>query len=218
MFFRETKKIPIPRCFFFSLCCRFLWLFFVFVSLCISHTTHIIFSLSSKSTHKKKIPLSFSPTSNMGSFLDKPVTTKFTEFRETKDFVWVVASMQGWRAEMEDAHTCVSEERDAAQHHFFGVFDGHGGKNAAKLSAKGLYDKVRDNFKTDSTEDPLYEAKKCGDAVRFRRTLSLSLSRLTHYITSHNSWSNHSRILIVTFCVTHWIPCQTEIVAEPPRT
>ena len=152
----------------------------------------------------------------MGSFLDKPVTTKFTEFRETKDFVWVVASMQGWRAEMEDAHTCVSEERDAAQHHFFGVFDGHGGKNAAKLCAKGLYDKVRGNFKTDSTEDPLYEAKKCGDAVRFRRTLSLS--RLTHYITSHNSWSNHSRISIVTYYVIRWIPCQTEIVAEPPRT
>ena len=121
----------------------------------------------------------------MGSFLDKPVTTKFTEFRETKDFVWVVASMQGWRAEMEDAHTCVSEERDAAQHHFFGVFDGHGGKNAAKLSAKGLYDKVRGNFKTDSTEDPLYEAKKCGDAVRFRRTLSLPYyPKLTNTLTT----------------------------------
>ena len=122
---------------------------------------------------------------NMGSFLDKPVTTKFTEFRETKDFVWVVASMQGWRAEMEDAHTCISEERDAAQHHFFGMFDGHGGKNAAKLSAKGLYDKVRDNFKTDSTEDPLYEAKKCGAAVRFRRTLSLPYyPKLTNTLTT----------------------------------
>ena len=107
----------------------------------------------------------------MGSFLDKPITTKFTEFRETKDFVWVVASMQGWRAEMEDAHVCISEECGESEHHFFGVFDGHGGKNAAKLSAKGLYDKVKDNFKTDSTEDPLYEAKKCGVAVRGVNTI-----------------------------------------------
>ena len=60
----------------------------------------------------------------MGSFLDSPVTTKFSEFNETNEFVWVVASMQGWRAEMEDAHTCISDMRDGKQHHFFGVFDG----------------------------------------------------------------------------------------------
>lgn len=72
----------------------------------------------------------------MGSFLDKPITTKFTEFRETKDFVWVVASMQGWRAEMEDAHVCISEECGESEHHFFGVFDGHGGKKCSETECK----------------------------------------------------------------------------------
>eukprot|EP00940_MAST-03C_sp_MAST-3C-sp2_P002932 g2932.t1 len=104
----------------------------------------------------------------MGSFLDKPITDKETEFGRADGFVWVVASMQGWRAEMEDAHaTITSVERGSAKHHFFGVFDGHGGKLAARVSASKLHEEIFRQFSVDSSggDDSIVEARKCGDAM-----------------------------------------------------
>eukprot|EP01059_Diplonema_ambulator_P002107 TRINITY_DN1173_c0_g1_i2.p1 TRINITY_DN1173_c0_g1~~TRINITY_DN1173_c0_g1_i2.p1 ORF type:complete len:270 (+),score=31.70 TRINITY_DN1173_c0_g1_i2:75-884(+) len=43
---------------------------------------------------------------------------------------------------MEDAHSVVLGERGEC--HFFGVYDGHSGQNAAKYTAKHLTDKIRD--------------------------------------------------------------------------
>ncbi|KAJ8896007.1 hypothetical protein PR048_001348 [Dryococelus australis] len=64
----------------------------------------------------------------MGAFLDKPKTEKHNEHGCGNGLHYGVASMQGWRVEMEDAHCAVtglSEElRDWS---FFAVFDGHAG-------------------------------------------------------------------------------------------
>lgn len=38
--------------------------------------------------------------------------------------------MQGWRADMEDAHLCILDLLPGL--HLFGVFDGHGGPEVAK--------------------------------------------------------------------------------------
>ncbi|XP_021917119.1 protein phosphatase 1B [Zootermopsis nevadensis] len=69
----------------------------------------------------------------MGSFLDKPKTEKHNEHGCGNGLRYGVASMQGWRVEMEDAHCAVTglgeELKDWS---FFAVFDGHAG---ARVSA-----------------------------------------------------------------------------------
>ncbi|XP_014681930.1 PREDICTED: probable protein phosphatase 2C T23F11.1 [Priapulus caudatus] len=66
----------------------------------------------------------------MGQTLSEPVTSKETTGCENV-YVKVASScMQGWRMNMEDAHThilALSEDKEAA---FFAVYDGHGGNLA----------------------------------------------------------------------------------------
>jgi serine/threonine protein phosphatase PrpC len=40
--------------------------------------------------------------------------------------------MQGWRNGMEDTHICEMDIADGV--HFFGVYDGHGGKSLSGLT------------------------------------------------------------------------------------
>ena len=44
----------------------------------------------------------------MGAFLDKPKTEKHNEDGEGNGLKYGLSSMQGWRVEMEDAHTWVA--------------------------------------------------------------------------------------------------------------
>lgn len=75
----------------------------------------------------------------MGAFLDKPKTDKHNEHGSGNGLKYGVASMQGWRVEMEDAHcaiTGLSEElRDWS---FFAVFDGHAGARVSAHCAEHL--------------------------------------------------------------------------------
>lgn len=54
---------------------------------------------------------------------------------------YAVAAMQGWRTDMEDAHTTqisMSNEMPFLNWSFFAVFDGHAGSNIAQQSAENL--------------------------------------------------------------------------------
>lgn len=65
----------------------------------------------------------------MGSFLDKPKTEKYLEHGDGNGLRYGVASMQGWRVEMEDAHRAVMGLDGALKDwSYFAVFDGHAGK------------------------------------------------------------------------------------------
>ncbi|CAL5218962.1 g716 [Coccomyxa viridis] len=70
----------------------------------------------------------------MGAYLSAPVTEKASDQGENETFRYGVCAMQGWRTEMEDAHSIVLD-LDTTKAGFFGVFDGHGGKEVAKFSA-----------------------------------------------------------------------------------
>jgi len=104
----------------------------------------------------------------MGTLLEKPVTDKQVEHGSTPEFKWVMASMQGWRAEMEDAHICrpMVYGPGKQKYHFFGVFDGHGGKLCAKESAKHLLPRILRNHHSDGGEDASLEAKKISKAMQ----------------------------------------------------
>lgn len=94
----------------------------------------------------------------MGAFLAKPVTEKVQVSGSGKDFKYGGCSMQGWRVDMEDAHTT---EPHLTIHNqlfnswsFFAVFDGHAGAAAAKMSSTKLIENIlkQDEFK-DMSED-----------------------------------------------------------------
>jgi len=53
------------------------------------------------------------------------------------------SGMQGWRVNMEDSH--ISKFNIAPDTHFFGVFDGHGGKEVAKFVERHFVDELLAN-------------------------------------------------------------------------
>jgi serine/threonine protein phosphatase PrpC len=70
----------------------------------------------------------------MGTYLSTPITEKCEEegaFLECTDtpVAWGVVDMQGWRKSMEDAHIATANK----DFKVFGVFDGHGGPEVARL-------------------------------------------------------------------------------------
>ncbi|XP_054724367.1 probable protein phosphatase 2C T23F11.1 [Uloborus diversus] len=78
----------------------------------------------------------------MGQTLSEPVTAKETSSC-ANDFLKVGAScMQGWRINMEDAHThllSLAEDKEAS---FFAVYDGHGGAKVAEYAGNNLHKKI----------------------------------------------------------------------------
>ncbi|KAG1327542.1 putative protein phosphatase 2C 11 [Cocos nucifera] len=79
----------------------------------------------------------------MGIYLSTPRTEKFSEDGENDRLRFGLSSMQGWRANMEDAHAALPDLDDCTS--FFGVYDGHGGKVVAKFCAKYLHTQVVKN-------------------------------------------------------------------------
>nr|XP_023015497.1 protein phosphatase 1A isoform X1 [Leptinotarsa decemlineata] len=79
----------------------------------------------------------------MGAFLDKPKTDKFQECGEGNGIRYGVASMQGWRVEMEDAHMAKTNLGEALKDwSYFAVFDGHAGAKVSAHCAEHLLDTI----------------------------------------------------------------------------
>lgn len=79
----------------------------------------------------------------MGAFLDKPKTDKFQEQGEGNGLRYGVASMQGWRVEMEDAHMAKTGLGGALKDwSYFAVFDGHAGARVSAHCAEHLLDAI----------------------------------------------------------------------------
>jgi len=100
----------------------------------------------------------------MGAFLDKPKTEKHNEDGEGNGLKYGLSSMQGWRVEMEDAHTALPSLGTIGlkDWSFFAVFDGHAGSKVSKHCAEHLLETIcaTDDFKKaiKSNADPLSAA------------------------------------------------------------
>ncbi|KAI8761701.1 protein phosphatase 2C T23F11.1 isoform X1 [Biomphalaria glabrata] len=91
---------------------------------------------------KLKFALRLLRTRAMGQTLSEPVTTKFSSKHENS-FVKVGSScMQGWRINMEDAHSHLLSLPGDKEACFFGVFDGHGGVKVAQYAGNNLHKKI----------------------------------------------------------------------------
>ncbi|KRY37073.1 Protein phosphatase 1B [Trichinella spiralis] len=80
---------------------------------------------------------------SMGTYLDKPRVEKTNESGAGQDLKYGVATMQGWRIEMEDAHIACTNLPEPLKHwSFFAVFDGHAGHRVARYAAANLLEVV----------------------------------------------------------------------------
>jgi len=82
----------------------------------------------------------------MGAFLDKPKTEKYNESRIGAGLRYGLSSMQGWRIEMEDAHSAIIGIPDQKETVcWFAVFDGHAGSRVSAHCSAHLLDCIRTN-------------------------------------------------------------------------
>ncbi|XP_017052699.1 protein phosphatase 1B isoform X2 [Drosophila ficusphila] len=78
----------------------------------------------------------------MGGFLEKPETEKKVEQGSGNGLRYCLSSMQGWRLEMEDAHSAVCSLMEPFKDWaYFGVFDGH-----AKFSMLRFPEGIKEGF------------------------------------------------------------------------
>ncbi|POM73149.1 Protein phosphatase 2C [Phytophthora palmivora] len=86
----------------------------------------------------------------MGNFLATPITDKDTEGGEGNGLSFGLATMQGWRTGMEDAHVAqINPDGLPPGCSLFAVFDGHGGRLAADLAAERITQQLVAVMKTD---------------------------------------------------------------------
>lgn len=110
----------------------------------------------------------------MGGMLTTPVTDKSSSEGEGLGLRFGLSSMQGWRAEMEDAHDVrIGLRYGLDDWSSFAVFDGHAGKRAAAFAASNLIDFIlRDSqfeLETGDSSDHMYiepDIEKPNDALR----------------------------------------------------
>uniref|UniRef100_A0AAY4AY99 protein-serine/threonine phosphatase n=1 Tax=Denticeps clupeoides TaxID=299321 RepID=A0AAY4AY99_9TELE len=82
----------------------------------------------------------------MGAFLDKPKMEKHNAHGEGNGLRYGLSSMQGWRVEMEDAHTAViGLPHGLGQWSFFAVYDGHAGSQVARYCCEHLLEHITSN-------------------------------------------------------------------------
>ncbi|XP_043940489.1 protein phosphatase 1A-like [Protopterus annectens] len=81
-----------------------------------------------------------------GGYLDEPVTHKNCEHGCGNLIRYGLSSMQGWRSQMEDAHTAVPViPNGLAEWSFFAVYDGHAGSKVAKYCSEHLLNHIISN-------------------------------------------------------------------------
>jgi serine/threonine protein phosphatase PrpC len=100
----------------------------------------------------------------MGSFLDHPIVEKDSSVGEANGLQWGVSAMQGWRVSMEDSHIHQDDLGTVAPGYgFYGVFDGHGGENCAKIVAERFVSFVtkQEGFATAAATKDIETLKKC---------------------------------------------------------
>uniref|UniRef100_A0A8C7HFQ5 Protein phosphatase 1A n=1 Tax=Oncorhynchus kisutch TaxID=8019 RepID=A0A8C7HFQ5_ONCKI len=106
----------------------------------------------------------------MGAFLDKPKMEKHNAHGEGNSLTYGLSSMQGWRVEMEDAHTAViGLPHGLDPWAFFAVYDGHAGSQVAKYCCGHLLEHITSNpdFQSALEPEPNVESVKTGIRTGF---------------------------------------------------
>ncbi|XP_023689788.1 protein phosphatase, Mg2+/Mn2+ dependent, 1Nb (putative) isoform X1 [Paramormyrops kingsleyae] len=116
-------------------------------------------------------------------YLDQPILEKHNEQGWAKwGIKFALSSVQGWRAQMEDAHTCVPEmEGDLDSWGFFAVYDGHAGSTVAQYCSRNLLDHIRATGAIKPVEDKDHVRRGIRDAF-------LSIDQHLHTMARRQGW------------------------------
>jgi len=131
----------------------------------------------------------------MGQFLDKPKTEKHNSSGYNDELRYGLGSMQGWRIEMEDAHSTILQldEQRWSKWSFFGIFDGHAGYRTAVKSAEKLHlrilsclnDFIQENSNLKSSSSAISSSQL--DFNKFEMTIKDA------YFKFDNEWREENR-------------------------
>ncbi|XP_029026621.1 protein phosphatase, Mg2+/Mn2+ dependent, 1Na (putative) isoform X2 [Betta splendens] len=138
-------------------------------------------------------------------YLERPVMEKcVAEGQSESGLSYAVASMQGWRAQMEDAHACVPQLRgQLADWAYFGVFDGHAGTTVAQYCSRNLLDHILATGGVTADEDA--DLVKDGIHEAF-----LNIDRHMHKLARQESWDRSgstAAAVIISPCHIYFINC-----------
>lgn len=143
----------------------------------------------------------------MGAFLEKPNTEKENERGAGNGLRYGVSSMQGWRVEMEDAHSAViGLPHGLKDWSFFAVFDGHAGSKVAKHCSKHILHEISSNpeflgsSKVDGKVNPSTECVRRGIRTGF---LSIDAKMRTDFARTDSSDKSGSTAVGVIISPTH---------------
>lgn len=124
----------------------------------------------------------------MGAFLDKPKTQKVTKSASGNGLRYGLASMQGWRIEMEDAHTDITGlNQELQEWSFFGIFDGHAGTNASLYCAENLLECVLSN---DDFKAALKSGPSSPDLEQLKNGIKMGFFELDKTMRELPAWIN----------------------------
>ncbi len=143
----------------------------------------------------------------MGAFLDKPKTEKTMNCGEGHGLKYAASAMQGWRMEMEDSHTCVTET-PMKQGSLFAVFDGHAGAKVAQHCSVNLLDTFEKILVSISDAGREYTAEKIKTAM-YKAFLELDESMKKNPIWDKREDHSGTTAVAVFITPTHmiWANC-----------
>ncbi|GAV00235.1 hypothetical protein RvY_11117 [Ramazzottius varieornatus] len=103
----------------------------------------------------------------MGAFLDKPKTDKHCESGSGNGLRYAICSMQGWRIDMEDAHTALTAlGAPFDQWSFFGVYDGHAGGKVSKFCSENMLKYIMETDEFQQLKDQNLSPEKKRDLIK----------------------------------------------------
>ncbi|KAI4882419.1 hypothetical protein NFI96_021739 [Prochilodus magdalenae] len=116
-------------------------------------------------------------------YLERPILQKQTAEGDSKwGTSYAMASMQGWRTQMEDTHTCMPEMSDGfLDWSYFAVFDGHAGNTVAQYCSTHLLDHILNTGAITAEEDVEQVKRGVRDAF-------LGIDRHMHNLSQSEGW------------------------------
>ncbi|KAG8001997.1 Protein phosphatase 1B, partial [Nibea albiflora] len=136
----------------------------------------------------------------MSPYLDHPILEKHvSEGGSQSGMNYAMASMQGWRTQMEDAHTCMPQlSGELTEWGYFAVFDGHAGTTVAQYCSRNLLDHILATGHVKPNEEP--EQVKEGIREGF-----LDIDAHMHKLARQDNWDRSGSTAAAVMISQHHI-------------
>ncbi|XP_069500798.1 probable protein phosphatase 1N isoform X2 [Ambystoma mexicanum] len=145
-----------------------------------------------------------------GSFLEKPLTAPYREHGVGRTLHYGLCTMQGWRAQMEDAHTTRPVLRSGLEDwSFFAIYDGHAGSRVAQYCSEHLLDLIlsSEEFVGGQREGQTISPDAVKDAIHAG---FLGIDSRMHVLAQASNWEKSGSTAVAVLlspCHLYFINC-----------